>query len=416
MNPVDSPLNISQPAPMAYPMASFDSNHTDSTKNPSTRQPLGPPPPAPADSASTTMNYSPRHSRKPSSLSTSRNINMKQLSLNLSSTSSSPSDMVPNGVSDPIMTLSPSRNGHKKPPALAIPHNPSVSAPLVTPVVASTPLIPPAPPIQKSRGHSLRSSPVIPPSEFSLGVSPPHFAPSSPEAALSSPFGSVAHLHSHNVTSIDQIEQLDPYKHSHTHQGGSSGPFHAPEELQEQSNLYAYPNGPARVLDDTLFLFSDPKYSVHPVDVNDYDLVVNVAKDCEDLSPEFDTKGGQRTYLHIPWSHTSSISKELPNITATIAKYDKPGSKILVHCQCGVSRSACVVVAYYMVKFNISVNDAYELLKSGTSNTTEACNRRIAKEGYHIDACERICPNMSLIFELMDFDENRKAPAENNDE
>lgn len=147
------------------------------------------------------------------------------------------------------------------------------------------------------------------------------------------------------------------------------------------------------------------------MDVNDYDLVINVAKDCTNLSEEFDTKNGKRTYLHVPWSHTSLILKDLPKITEMIARYDRPGLKTLVHCQCGVLRSACVVVAYFMVKFHISVNEAYELLKSGTANTAEPCNRRIAQLGHHVDACERICPNMSLIFELMDFDENRKELA-----
>lgn len=162
------------------------------------------------------------------------------------------------------------------------------------------------------------------------------------------------------------------------------------------------------MLNDTIFLYLDPKSSVKPIDINDYDLVVNVAKDSEDLLSEFDTRGGKRTYLYIPWSHTSLILEELPRITLKIADYDKPGLKILVHCQCGVLRSACVVVAYFMTKFGLSVNEAYELLKSGTSNVSEPCNWRIAQQGYHVDACERICPNMSLIFELMDFEAHIK--------
>ncbi|KAM9917987.1 hypothetical protein OXX80_012337 [Metschnikowia pulcherrima] len=98
-------------------------------------------------------------------------------------------------------------------------------------------------------------------------------------------------------------------------------------------------------------------------------------------------------------------------ITKEIAAMDKPGRKVLIHCQCGVSRSACVVVAYFMVKFKISVNEAYELLKSGTENKAESCSRQIKEEGNFVEACERICPNMSLIFELMDFGDRLEQDA-----
>lgn len=303
---------------------------------------------------------------------------MKQLLLNLSSPSQ------PSGEA----TSLPPQEGPKRPSALSIP--PGLASALITPVVALTPLIPPAPPPQKTSVASLRLLPVMPPSEFTLGVSPPHFAPMSPEIALLSPFGLADNINDKIVPSTREL-------------------FLPPEELQEQSNLEAYPNGPARVLDTTLFLYLDPKLSIRPVDINDYDLVVNVARDCDDLLAEFDTRGGLRTYLHVPWSHTSLILKELLRITDTIARYDHPGLRTLVHCQCGVLRSACVVVAYFMVKFDLLVNEAYELLKSGTANSAEPCNWQIAREGHHVDACERICPNMSLIFELMDFDDLRKA-------
>lgn len=201
-------------------------------------------------------------------------------------------------------------------------------------------------------------------------------------------------------------EKLDPNFDS---LDGSSSP---PEELQERSNLNAYPKGPACVLDSTLYLYSDPVTSEIPVDINDYDLVINVAKECADLGAKFDSRGGKRRYVHIPWSHTLTILNELPNITKYIMEYDRPGAKVLVHCQCGVLRSACVVVAYFMVKFNISVNEAYELLKTGTENRSEPCNKLIAQQGHNIDACDRICPNMNLIFELMDFGDRLKPPSQ----
>lgn len=180
------------------------------------------------------------------------------------------------------------------------------------------------------------------------------------------------------------------------------------EELQESTAVNAYPDGPANVLDLILFLYSDPFLSEKPVDINDYDLVLNVAKECRNLESQFDS-GKDRKYVHVPWSHTSSILKDLPKITKLLSEIDRPGKKALIHCQCGVLRSACVIVAYFMVKFKLSVNEAYELLKNGSKNMWESENGRKYPVGHFVEACEKICPNMNLIFELMDFGEHMKV-------
>lgn len=200
--------------------------------------------------------------------------------------------------------------------------------------------------------------------------------------------------------------QMLPSKsvHSESH-NQASYTFTIPEELQESLMVYAYPEGPANALNLTLYLFSDPHTSDHKVDINDYDLVVNVAKECTDLSSSFDDKNGLKQYFWVPWSHNSKILKDLPDIMRLIAAMDQPGKKILVHCQCGVLRLACVVVAYFMTKFGLSVNEAYELLKSGTRNSPHSFAQQVSDSGNVVEACDRICPNMSLIFELMDFGE-----------
>lgn len=179
-----------------------------------------------------------------------------------------------------------------------------------------------------------------------------------------------------------------------------------PEELYEIDTVETYPDGPANVLNNSIFLYSDPSSTDGPkIDINDFDLIINVAKECKNLSANFNSSQSSKEYLHIPWSHTSLILRELPELTAKIKEFDdsqKPVGKrkVLVHCQCGVSRSACVIVAYFMFKFNMGVNEAYELLKTGTQNPK---NKVIRSRGYVIDACEGICPNMSLIFELMEY-------------
>ncbi|KAG7192453.1 uncharacterized protein KQ657_001854 [Scheffersomyces spartinae] len=178
--------------------------------------------------------------------------------------------------------------------------------------------------------------------------------------------------------------------------------FGFPEELQESSQLEAYPQGPRSVFNDLIYLYGDPQKSKVAVDIKQYDLVINVAKECQNLQDQFDTCNNSKEYLFVPWTHTSLILKELPFLTKKISEYLSLGKKILVHCQCGVSRSACVIVAFFMMQFQLLVNEAYELLKSGSDSETGKSDRL---KGYHINACERICPNMSLIFELMDFNE-----------
>ena len=168
----------------------------------------------------------------------------------------------------------------------------------------------------------------------------------------------------------------------------NSKKFHPPEELQELTSINAYPNGPKNVLNNLIYLYSDPAQG--KIDINKFDLVINVAKECDNMSLQYMNQvPNQREYVYIPWSHNSNISKDLFQITNKIDQFFTNGRKILIHCQCGVSRSACVVVAFYMKKFQLGVNEAYELLKNGDQK--------------YIDACDRICPNMNLIFELMEF-------------
>lgn len=182
-----------------------------------------------------------------------------------------------------------------------------------------------------------------------------------------------------------------------------------PEELQEQNLLNAYSDGPQNVLNGKIFLYLDPQLSPIKVDINEYDLVINVAKECPDLSAQYRARPGAE-YMYVPWQHTTNISTELPAITEKIREYFDKGLKILVHCQCGVLRLACVIVAFFMLKFNLGVNQAYDLLKQGTDGVTnDVVVQAVTDKGNYIGACDRICPNMSLIFELMEFGDYLKS-------
>ncbi|CAI5757003.1 unnamed protein product [Candida verbasci] len=380
--------------------------------------------------SSGTINYSPKHSRKPNSFHLNRN--MKNLSLNLNDSNhnqwqqqqlqnSQPSqNQVQQSMKQHTQTNSNSsfsssnsnsnsffKNSEGSPiKRSTITNNLINNSSLQTPFVTHTPTVPPKipkapdsidsqqsykfPPISNELGNLEENGykqenndlenfipPIPPPFAFSNN-SNKHYSPLSTPPILQSPvkkaFSSKSKTNSPLETNFSQ----------NVKKNGNAKPV--VEELQEKSLINAYPNGPRNVLNNLIYLYSDPNLS--NIDLNAFNLVINVAKECKNLSKNHDNL----EYLYLPWSHNSSISKDLLYLTEKIDYYYNQNLKILIHCQCGVSRSACVVVAYLMKKFKIDVNKAYEILKNGDSSL-------------NIDKCDRICPNMSLIFELMEFND-----------
>lgn len=88
-------------------------------------------------------------------------------------------------------------------------------------------------------------------------------------------------------------------------------------------------------------------------------------------------------YIHIPWEHNSDIVPDLLRLVKVIDEKVTQGKSILVHCQCGVSRSASLVVAYGIYKNpDMSVQEAYDAVKKRS---------------------KWIGPNMNLIMQLQEF-------------
>ncbi|RCK63371.1 Dual specificity protein tyrosine phosphatase CCP1 [Candida viswanathii] len=406
------------------------------------------------------INYSPKHSRKPSSLTMNRN--MKNLSLNLQESTNGYTKTLPKLASTSTSSLVSNRSKipnidspiKKNVPLLSQNYYNLDSTALQTPTITETPKMPPSlqqqdplsagslykfPPIINNHNinHSNNSSTIgfhngATDSDSDAGSvsmkriaknniippAPPPFAlqskssPLSTPPRLQSPLGGLDN--SSKVVTASPTQSIDQRFNGisinspaeamfQTHSNNNSTTllstpqnlvynskkFNVPEELQELTSINAYPNGPRSVLDNLIYLYSDPIEG--NLDVSQFDLVINVAKECKNLTRSYGKQvPEQREYHYIPWSHNSSISKDLFDITTTIEQFYNKGLKILVHCQCGVSRSACVVVAFFMKKFQLGVNEAYELLKNGNDEL-------------NIEACDRICPNMSLIFELMEF-------------
>ncbi|KAL8673908.1 MAG: hypothetical protein Q9168_001655 [Polycauliona sp. 1 TL-2023] len=88
-------------------------------------------------------------------------------------------------------------------------------------------------------------------------------------------------------------------------------------------------------------------------------------------------------YIHIPWDHNTNLVDDLLRLCELIDQRVQDGKRILVHCQCGVSRSASLVVAYGLYKNpELSVQAAYDAVKSRS---------------------RWIGPNMNLIYQLNEF-------------
>lgn len=343
--------------------------------------------------ATESINYSPKHRKSQST--PSRKINMKNLSLNLA----------PEVAGVQISPRAEKSNLQKSEA------NPPARRQTLTLSIPSLPLQ--TSPKRNNAPSLLRSN-----TDIVVGQTTTSLA-----SALSSPFSAQVDSLSSQINDVNISEEQNIDVRLLLSRSGetvSSIQHQFPEELQELNLLDAYTSGPANVLNNCIFLYSDPVNSPRQIDINDYDLVINVARECADMSLEHLPHPGKR-YMYVPWSHTSAILKELPTIINAISDFDdsdkpllQPKRKILVHCQCGVSRSACVIVAYFMFKFGISVNQAYDLLKLGSAPQTPsksglmspfvaAKSYKSVPSAYTIDACSLICPNMRLIFELMEF-------------
>lgn len=96
-------------------------------------------------------------------------------------------------------------------------------------------------------------------------------------------------------------------------------------------------------------------------------------------------------YLHVPLSHdVSNLAPALPSLLSFVSLHLDRGVSVLVHCQCGVSRSASVVVAWVMQAQQMAMHAAYDQVKT--------------KSPY-------ISPNISLLYQLMDFEKAQKSPS-----
>ena len=204
-------------------------------------------------------------------------------------------------------------------------------------------------------------------------------------------------------------------------------------EISSNGKPAAYPEGPVCIYEPGVYLYLEPNQE----EASGFDVIMNVAKevknpfelvapgeivssrgpavgtvfagpaaaelaspvvDRQDKGPEsvfvFDRNppivGDQAApqitkpeYIHIPWDHHTAIVSDLLRLVQLIDERVGRGKRVLIHCQCGVSRSASLIIAYGLYKNpNLSVTEAYDAVKQRS---------------------QWIGPNMNLIYQLNEF-------------
>ncbi|CAL1594734.1 unnamed protein product [Knipowitschia caucasica] len=101
-------------------------------------------------------------------------------------------------------------------------------------------------------------------------------------------------------------------------------------------------------------------------------------------------------YKQIPISDhwSQNLSQFFPEAISFIDEARSQKCGVLVHCLAGISRSVTVTVAYLMQKLRLSMNDAYDIVKTKKSN---------------------ISPNFNFMGQLLDFERTLaiNAPCDN---
>ncbi|KAK9760944.1 tyrosine/serine/threonine protein phosphatase [Basidiobolus ranarum] len=191
-------------------------------------------------------------------------------------------------------------------------------------------------------------------------------------------------------------------KHSVSSIRRSTIPTLGKENLMNYDSPYI--NGPVCILPG-LYLGTESnasskenlrKYNIH--------YILNVAKEVKNpyvtdpqscdsnITLELGSDLRNLRYKKFAWGHNQeNINDFFEAAFAYIDEARSRGISVLVHCQCGVSRSVSLIIAYVMRTLRMNVNEAYSFVKARSST---------------------ISPNMSLVYQLVDHEKTLKL--ENN--
>ncbi len=108
---------------------------------------------------------------------------------------------------------------------------------------------------------------------------------------------------------------------------------------------------------------------------------LNVARE---VSPTEQQQGSSPKTKKFAWGHDSEILDEIEEAVGFIHECLSRSRNVLVHCQLGVSRSATVIIAYFMRYHDMGLREAYNLVKS---------------------KAEEISPNVYLMSQLVEYED-----------
>lgn len=191
--------------------------------------------------------------------------------------------------------------------------------------------------------------------------------------------------------------------------------------LSQEVKSPAYPEGPVCIYEPNIFLYLEPNDG----EARQFDVILNVAREVKSPfeRPMADTTSGKSSrdqgtqtfrstadkgvqvpcdkdlqepltaitrdqlrmpeYVHVPWDHNTNVVDDLLALCGLIESRTQQHKRVLVHCQCGVSRSASLLVAYGLYQNpRLSVQEAYDVVKKRS---------------------RWIGPNMNLIYQLAEF-------------
>ncbi|KAB5594324.1 hypothetical protein CTheo_2254 [Ceratobasidium theobromae] len=127
------------------------------------------------------------------------------------------------------------------------------------------------------------------------------------------------------------------------------------------------------------------------------------------------TGGPALLYIHLPWSHGQSdlVKVGFPTAMSFVDHAQRKGQGVLIHCQCGVSRSATLMIALVMrasmPREGAGVPEDLTSIQGGMHNAY----------AYVKDKSKWIGPNMSLIYQLLEYERsiapNKGSPSVTSD-
>lgn len=306
------------------------------------------------------------------------------------------------------------------------PSSAAIQPDFASPGIFSPSFVKPAPPRRKSTALGLTlQTPAFDtfgPTAGLAGVPP---TPSIPKPAALRLFNSTPSLPLQTATFAPQPNVGDPQFPS----SSTERPRDEIDELREpEGNIKgpdAYPDGPVCIYEPHVYLYFEPTAA----EASEFDVILNVASEVKNpfleekstadfhvadmqaavdalqsgdrsfstaptdtsrpASSDHRSVGRRTEYFYIPWEHTTAIvpgTDRFPSLHDIIRVIDdrvNAGKRVLIHCQCGVSRSASLIVAYGLFKNqNTTVQEAYDMVKQKS---------------------KWIGPNMGLVMQLQEY-------------